>query len=82
MEKAVSRLEKAVEKTDTPSSSDLGGEFPIMDLVSEEIGALQVSMEGIGLMFEAKKVGIGLVSFTLIYSRIKKIYNYSRSLLS
>ncbi len=64
MEKAVSRLEKSVDKADTPSGSDLGGDFPITDLVSEETGTLQVSMEGIGLVFENKKVSIKLEVFS------------------
>jgi hypothetical protein len=55
MEKAVSRLNDSVNASkETPSSSDLGGDFPISDLDTGEVGVLQVSMEGIGLCFEGK----------------------------
>lgn len=56
MEKAVTRLNNSLDKTDTPSSSDLGGEFAISNLETEEEGFLQISMEGIEINFESKKV--------------------------
>ena len=56
MEKAVTRLNNSLDKADIPSSSDLGGEFVISNLETEEQGILQVSMEGIGINFESKKV--------------------------
>ena len=35
---------------------ELGGEFPVEDLVSGEGGLLQVCMEGIGVLFADRKV--------------------------
>ena len=45
-------------RENVPSVSDLGGEFPIVDLVSGETGVLHISMEGIGLVFENKIVSL------------------------
>ena len=35
---------------------ELGGEFPVEDIVSGEGGLLQVCMEGIGVLFADRKV--------------------------
>ena len=50
---------------------DLGGEFPIQDVVSGEGGLLQVCMEGIGLVFSDNKVSI---SFLLVLSDSSALY--------
>ena len=55
MEKAVSRL-NTLNNTNSASVSDLGGDFAISDLVTNENGSLKICMEGIGLTFEDKKV--------------------------
>ncbi len=55
MEKAVSRL-NTINNNNSSNLNDVGGEFPISDLVTNESGILQVCMEGIGLTFAEKKV--------------------------
>lgn len=50
MEKAAARGRGS--RTDV----ELGGEFPVQDLVTNEGGILQVCMEGIGLLFANSKV--------------------------
>ena len=50
MEKAVARGRGA------NMDAELGGEFPVQDLVTNQGGLLQVCMEGIGLLFANSKV--------------------------
>lgn len=38
------------------SVPELGGEFPVTDMVSGEGGLLQVCLEGVGLLFANSKV--------------------------
>lgn len=40
----------------TKVCSELGGEFPVLDVKSGEGGILQVCMEGVGLLFATSKV--------------------------
>ena len=40
---------------------ELGGEFPVEDLVSGEGGLLQVCMEGIGVLFADRKVNTDVI---------------------
>lgn len=35
---------------------ELGGEFPVQDMISGEGGLLQVCLEGVGLLFANSKV--------------------------
>ena len=42
---------------------ELGGEFPVEDIVSGEGGLLQVCMEGIGVLFADRKVQKKLIFF-------------------
>ena len=57
MEKAVSRLNDAIGSTAAlPNLSELGGEFQILDLKTNEHGVLEICMEGINLIFNNEKV--------------------------
>lgn len=56
MEKAVSRLSSTIGSQPLPSGSELGGEFSISDLKSNETGTLEICMEGIGITFKNEKV--------------------------
>lgn len=38
------------------TAPELGGEFPVQDMVTGEGGLLQVCLEGVGLLFETSKV--------------------------
>lgn len=58
MEKAVARLNSAIGSNATPPSSELGGEFQIYDLKTNEQGTLQICMDGISLAFNEQKVEI------------------------
>ena len=55
MEKAVARLNSAIGNTTSPPSSELGGEFQISDLKTNEQGTLEICMEGINLTFNDAK---------------------------
>jgi len=46
----------AAQRGSERAATELGGEFPILDLKSGEGGILQVCMEGVGLLFASKKV--------------------------
>lgn len=74
MEKAVTRLDNKVNNSETPSGSDLGGEFAISDINTEETGVLQISMDGIGLAFENKKVRLTYIFNTIRRSILELIY--------
>ncbi|CAN8027025.1 unnamed protein product [Ixodes persulcatus] len=37
------------------SGTELGGEFPVLDMTTREGGILQVCMEGVGLLFANSK---------------------------
>lgn len=67
MEKAVARLNSAIGNNTSPPSSELGGEFQISDLKTNEQGTLEICMEGINLTFNDAKVKY--------YSLIKKSIN-------
>jgi len=56
MEKAVARLNSAIGTNPAPPSSELGGEFQITDLKTNEQGTLEICMEGVNLTFKDKKV--------------------------
>jgi hypothetical protein len=62
MEKAVSRLNEAIGGTTAKllNISELGGEFQILDLKTNEHGVLEICMEGIGLVFNNQKEFIEL----------------------
>lgn len=60
MEKAVTRLNNTIGVTTSPNISELGGEFPIFDLKTNESGILEICMEGIGLKFKNEKEFIEL----------------------
>ena len=49
-------MQRAATKTNDTEipEMELGGEFPVEDLVSGEGGLLQVCMEGIGVLFASK----------------------------
>lgn len=51
MEKAASRLSNATQGT----NPELGGEFPINDIKTNQAGILQICMDGIGLLFDNSK---------------------------
>ena len=53
-------MQRAATKTNDTEipEMELGGEFPVEDLVSGEGGLLQVCMEGIGVLFADRKVRI------------------------
>lgn len=57
---------------------DLGGEFPIQDVVSGEGGLLQVCMEGIGLVFSDNKVCICLFHNYVIIINLNFFFIYLR----
>ena len=48
---------------------ELGGEFPVEDLISGEGGLLQVCMEGIGVLFADRKV------FFILFHTLKVLVN-------
>jgi hypothetical protein len=58
MKKAVARLNSAIIQYNntSPPSSQLGGEFQISDLKTNEQGTLEICMEGINLTFNDAKV--------------------------
>ena len=56
MEKAVARLNSAIGTNPAPPSSELGGEFQITDLKTNEPGTIEICMEGINLTFNDQKV--------------------------
>jgi hypothetical protein len=56
MEKAVARLNSAIGTNPAPPSSELGGEFQITDLKTNEQGTLEICMEGVNLTFKDQKV--------------------------
>ena len=59
MEKAVTRLNDAISTAkNLPNLSELGGEFQILDLKTNEHGVLEICMEGIGLLFNNEKVNL------------------------
>lgn len=61
MEKAVSRLNSTLaNSTVSPNISELGGEFPIVDLKTNKNGTLEICMEGISISFEDGKEFIEL----------------------
>lgn len=61
MEKAVTRLNNTLgSTTNVPNASELGGEFSICDLKTNETGILEICMDGIGLKFNDKKEFIEL----------------------
>jgi hypothetical protein len=62
MEKAVARLNNTIgsSSTNLPSASELGGEFSIFDLKTNENGVLEICMDGIYLKFNDKKEFIDL----------------------
>ena len=60
MEKAVARLNSAIGNNTAPPSSELGGEFQISDLKTNEQGTLEICMEGIHLTFNDAKEFIEL----------------------
>ena len=49
------RAASKINDTEIPEM-ELGGEFPVEDLISGEGGLLQVCMEGIGVLFADRKV--------------------------
>ena len=50
--------------------AELGGEFPVQDLVTNQGGLLQVCMDGIGLLFANSKVTYSGFSFINIHISI------------
>lgn len=60
MEKAVSRLNSTIGQSPSPNASELGGEFPIFDLKTNENGVLEICMDGIGVTFNNQKEFIEL----------------------
>jgi hypothetical protein len=60
MEKAVARLNSSLNQDTLPNVADIGGEFPITDLKTNETGTLEICMEGIGLKFGEEKEFIEL----------------------
>ena len=44
---------------------ELGGEFPVEDIVSGEGGLLQVCMEGIGVLFADRKVNTDVIHYVI-----------------
>ena len=81
MEKAVTRLNNSAGTS--PAGAELGGEFPIADLETEETGVLQICMDGIGLTFNDKKVSPPLSQLTrLLHSSDRYKPCVYRSLLS
>jgi hypothetical protein len=56
MEKAVTRLNTANGSASASNGAELGGEFPISDLNTNENGILQITMDGIILTFRNQKV--------------------------
>ena len=49
------RAASKINDTEIPEM-ELGGEFPVEDIISGEGGLLQVCMEGIGVLFADRKV--------------------------
>lgn len=45
---------------------ELGGEFPVQDMISGEGGLLQVCLEGVGLLFANSKVRVDHTFFFVI----------------
>lgn len=52
---------------------ELGGEFPVQDMVSGEGGLLQVCLEGVGLLFANSKVRF-ILSLILVLAPQYKWY--------
>lgn len=54
-------LQRAADRlSDKGTGVQLGGDFPVKDLSTDEDGHLQVTLEGIGLKFETRRVHIDL----------------------
>ena len=51
------RAASKINDTEIPEM-ELGGEYPVEDLISGEGGLLQVCMEGIGVLFADRKVNM------------------------
>ena len=49
------RAASKINDTEIPEM-ELGGEFPVEDIISGEGGLLQVCMEGIGVLFADRKL--------------------------
>lgn len=64
MEKAVTRLNNTLGSNtgmaNLPNANELGGEFSICDLKTNETGILEICMDGIGLRFNDKREFIEL----------------------
>jgi hypothetical protein len=59
MEKAVARMNSIEINSANNTTSDgaeIGGEFPIADLNTNETGVIQIGMDGIGITFGNEKV--------------------------
>lgn len=56
MEKAVTRLNNNISTQSAPNLSELGGEFQIFDLKTNQEGVLEICMDGIKLTFNNEKV--------------------------
>ena len=54
---------------------ELGGEFPVEDLISGEGGLLQVCMEGIGVLFADRKV------FVILFHSLKVLVNMNMNII-
>ena len=68
-------MQRAATKTNDTEipEMELGGEFPVEDLVSGEGGLLQVCMEGIGVLFADRKVGCSrrkTISLSICHSQL------------
>lgn len=61
------------------SGRDLGGEFPVQDMESNQGGLLQVRIDGITLLFEERQVMLPLTSLFLFQSFgiFSKLWLYS-----
>lgn len=57
-------IKSAMERGGVPSNiAELGGEFPVQDMITGEGGLLQVCVEGVGLLFANSKVSQYLFHF-------------------
>lgn len=66
-----------MERSGTPKNiPELGGEFPVQDMITGEGGLLQVCLEGVGLLFSNSKVS------KLIFNNLCQIVAFSKHYLN
>ncbi|EEC02724.1 map-kinase activating death domain protein, putative [Ixodes scapularis] len=56
------------------SGTELGGEFPVLDMTTREGGILQVCMEGVGLLFANSKFFVRLENIKRCYTQREHIF--------